>query len=89
MLELEDDALNLTEENTNVLILLDDEDDFGASKLDDVKGTTFSRRELGEDQGEEEEGVTVIKKRCYVLLTVFHHSQNRMFSSAFVVLLFN
>ena len=39
-----------------MLILLDDEDDFGASKLDDVKGTTFSRRELGEDQGEEEEG---------------------------------
>ena len=56
MLELEDDALNLTEENTKVLILLDDEDDFGASKLEDVKGTTFSRRELGEDQGEEEEG---------------------------------
>ena len=28
----------------------------------------------------------VIKKRCYVMLTVFHHSQNRMFSSAFVVL---
>ena len=65
--ELEEDLLKAMEENTKVFVFLDEEDDTGGLKLEDVKVTTFPRRELGEDQGDDDDyGASVEKSHfCF------------------------
>ena len=67
---LEEDPLKLAEENTNVFVFLEEDDETGGLKLEEVKVITFSRRELGDDQKDEEDGELALLLLLLLLITL-------------------